>query len=339
MMKPTKLIFLLIVLFTLVLTGSIGITLLLFPPSSWEMLWESRVLNLPYPAFLGAGLLLAILFISLLVQGQWKLAGEKLEARLDEAMEGKPTTAQTKDGLLLKIEQLQEKLAKQTQRTRQIATEKASEREKSLQEVVVQERTRLARELHDSVSQQLFAASMLTAAINEGSELDEETRRQFALVEKMINQSQLEMRALLLHLRPAALKGKSLQAGMNELLSELKEKVPLHIETSIEAVTLDKGAEDHLFRILQEAVSNSLRHANANELKVQLLEREEKVILQITDDGRGFRVDESAYGSYGLSTMKERAEEVGGTLRVVSVPGEGTRIDVQMPMFAEGGTQ
>lgn len=338
MIRTRKLIVMLSLLFTAALAAVGGITLLLFPRSSWGILWEITVFQLPYPAFLGAVLLFVILFISLMVQGQWKKASEQIGRKLDQAMEGKQPASESKDELLQKIEKLQDMLAKQTQRTRQIASEKTSAREKSLQEVVVQERTRLARELHDSVSQQLFAASMLAAAINESSELDGETKQQFALVEKMINQSQLEMRALLLHLRPAALKGKSLQEGMNELLSELKQKVPLDVETAIESVELDKGVEDHLFRILQEAVSNSLRHASAAQMKVSLMERDQKVILQVTDDGKGFRVDESTYGSYGLASMKERAEEVGGRFRVVSVPGEGTKIDVQIPIFAEGVT-
>ena len=83
------------------------------------------------------------------------------------------------------------------------------------------------------------------------------------MVEQMIHQSQLEMRALLLHLRPVALKGKNLQEGMKELLVELAQKVPLDIEWKIEDMSLDKGIEDHLFRILQESVSNTLRHAKA----------------------------------------------------------------------------
>nr|WP_090841806.1 sensor histidine kinase [Alkalicoccus daliensis] len=335
-MTPTKLVMLLSMLFTAAFLVVAGITLLLFPPPVWSILWMTSVYGLPYPAFLAAVLIMVTLFTGLIVQAQWKKTAEQVGRRLDDAMKGTMPEITSKDTLLQKIDQLQEKLAKQTQRSQQIASEKASEREKSLQEVVVQERTRLARELHDSVSQQLFAASMLAAAINETNELNGETKKQFALVEKMINQSQLEMRALLLHLRPAALKGKSLQEGMQELLSELKQKVPLSVETTIEEVVLDKGVEDHLFRILQEAVSNSLRHADAGEMKVTLLQRDKKAILQVIDNGKGFKVEGSAYGSYGLSTMKERAEEVGGTLRIVSVPGEGTRIDVQIPILVEG---
>ncbi|MCG2963560.1 sensor histidine kinase, partial [Escherichia coli] len=83
--------------------------------------------------------------------------------------------------------------------------------------------------------------------------------KQLKMVEEMINQSQLEMRALLLHLRPAALKGKSLQEGITELLLELAQKVPMELKWNVEEFLLDKGVEDHLFRIAQESVSNALR--------------------------------------------------------------------------------
>jgi two-component system, NarL family, sensor histidine kinase LiaS len=306
--------------------------LVLFPPVWRAVLLEESFFGVPY-LLLTAGILISVILLSgLLIHSQWKHYRTFLDEKTEQAlqMQLEPPSAKDEEHLR-KLYELQEKTIRQTQRLRQITTEKAAEREKSLHEVVLQERTRLARELHDSVSQQLFAASMLTAAINE-TETDNRAREQFQLVEKMINQSQLEMRALLLHLRPAALKGKSLKEGMEELLGELQQKVPVSVESRLEEVELDKGVEDHLFRILQEAVSNSLRHAEAEEMKVVLLSRDGKVILQVSDNGRGFIVEEEAPGSYGMTTMKERAEEVGGTFKIVSVPGEGTRVEVQIPV-------
>src|SRR5690606_36376116 len=163
---------------------------------------------------------------------------------------------------------------------------RAVEREQSLQEVVLQERNRLARDLHDAVSQQLFAASMMMSAINEGNApQDAKLKKQLQMVERMIHQSQMEMRALLLHLRPVALKGKSLQEGVEELLMELTEKVSMKVEWKVESFTLDKGIEDQLYRILQEAVSNTLRHSNAEFLQVLLILRHDNIILRIVDDG------------------------------------------------------
>ena len=108
-------------------------------------------------------------------------------------------------------------------------------------------------------------------------------RKQLKLVEEMIHQSQLEMRALLLHLRPVALHDKTLQEGIQELLVELTQKVPMDITWKLETVTLDKGMEDHLFRIVQESISNTLRHAKAKSLEVLLMKRDDLLILR--DDG------------------------------------------------------
>lgn len=237
------------------------------------------------------------------------------------------------------MNQVQEKLRIQTEHVQKIATERATEREQSLQEVVEQERNRLARELHDSVSQQLFAASMLMSAINEaGPPEDPALNKQLNMVENMIHQSQLEMRALLLHLRPVALKGKSLQEGVEGLLKELTQKVPLEIDAKIEAFQVDKGVEDQLFRIFQESISNTLRHAKAENLQVLLLERDENIIMRVVDDGVGFQTEAVKTSSYGMQNMHERAYEVGGTLKIISLPNEGTRLEVKVPILRKEDT-
>jgi NarL family two-component system sensor histidine kinase LiaS len=179
---------------------------------------------------------------------------------------------------------------------------------------------------------------MLISAINEAKTISDNVQaKQLKLVEEMIHQSQLEMRALLLHLRPVALKGKSLQEGIQELLLELQQKVPMKIQWKIEHFSLDKGIEDHLFRILQESVSNTLRHAKATTLEVLLVKRDNLVILRVVDDGIGFDVEKTKTGSYGLQNMHERAVEIGGTLQIVSVPNQGTRLEVRVPLLSLEG--
>jgi NarL family two-component system sensor histidine kinase LiaS len=229
---------------------------------------------------------------------------------------------------------IQKHIADQAKISQKLANEKAEDIESRMQEIISQERNRLARELHDSVSQQLFAASMMMSAINE-TQQDQEGRqaKQLKMVEEMIHQSQLEMRALLLHLRPAALKGKTLQEGIEELLVELLQKVALEIDWKVENFPLDKGVEDHLFRILQEAVSNTLRHAKSHNLEVLLIQRDEYAILRVADDGVGFNVEETKAGSYGLQNMYERAAEVGGSMKIISVKNKGTRLEVKVPIM------
>src|SRR5699024_7447362 len=155
------------------------------------------------------------------------------------------------------------------------------------------------------------------------------------MVEKMIQQSQLEMRALLLHLRPVQLKGKHLQEGIDDLIKELMSRLPIELEHQIEQFPIDKGVENQLFRILQEAVSNTLRHAEAKTLKITLIKREGFIIMRIIDDGIGFDMTEINTSSYGLDTMNERSEELGGSFKVVSLPNRGTRIEVKIPTIHE----
>jgi len=211
-----------------------------------------------------------------------------------------------------------------------IIDERAEAQDKLIQERIIQERQRLARELHDSVSQQLFAASMLLSAITESNE-DAVAQKPILQVERIVQQAQLEMRALLLHLRPAALNNKSLAEGLEELLVELREKVLFDIRFRLEEVTLSKGAEDHLFRIAQETLSNTLRHAQATEVDVLFVERDGLAIFRVQDNGVGFKDSDGKGGSYGLQNVKERAIEIGGTCKIVSVPSQGTIVEVKLP--------
>ncbi|WLR51163.1 sensor histidine kinase [Bacillus tianshenii] len=316
-----------------------------FPIPDWTLLWERELLDVPF----------AVLALSLsgvtgigfgLVSGTyWRKQLELISSALQQLEQGRnlytEEISQSPDlsDIWKRMTKIQQQMTKQTKLSQKLANEKAEEQERQLQQVVSQERNRLARELHDSVSQQLFAASMMMSAINESEPVSDAQGKQLKMVENMIHQSQLEMRALLLHLRPVALKGKSLQEGIQEILVELSQKVPLDIEWKIEPIPLDKGVEDHLFRILQESVSNTLRHAQAASLKVLLIERDEVIIMRIVDDGIGFDVEEAKAGSYGLQNMQERAIEIGGSLKIVSLKNKGTRLEVKVPILSREGDE
>ncbi|RBW71137.1 sensor histidine kinase [Bacillus taeanensis] len=320
------------------------ITFLTFPLEDVSSLLEVELFEIPYVIIVlmvtcGIGLIIGIAYGGFLRQTFYSI-----ESELNALLKGQKISSKEANNIKefaaihSHILEIKAKIDQLTEYSQRLATEKATTREKSLQEVVVQERNRLARELHDSVSQQLFAASMMISAINESNPPQETvTKKQLSMVETMIHQSQSEMRALLLHLRPVALKGKSLQEGIESLLSELTQKVPMKIETKIETLQLEKGIEDHLFRILQEALSNTLRHAHASLLNVILIERDETVIMRVVDNGVGFDSDERKTSSYGLQTMHERALEVGGTLKIISLKNQGTQLEVKIPHRKKGG--
>ncbi len=208
----------------------------------------------------------------------------------------------------------------------------------SKEELIKEERHRIARELHDSVSQQLFAATMMLSALNEGvSDLDipEVVEKQIQMIVNIINTSQSEMRALLLHLRPINLESKSLKQGIEMLLNELQTKINIELIWHVEDIQLPSSVEDNLFRIVQELLSNTLRHAKAKSLEVYLKKIDKTVLLRVVDDGQGFDMSNSKVGSYGLNNIKERVDGMGGTSRIVSFIGQGTSIEIKIPVLEE----
>jgi NarL family two-component system sensor histidine kinase LiaS len=315
-----------------------------FPLKDWSGLWDMHVMGIPFVIFIPAFSISLGVILGALSGVFWRRQFQLIDHSLHQLEEGRQPEVKAKPSITEiqtianRIEKIGKQMSEQAKLSQRLATEKVEDQESRIQEIIEQERNRLARELHDSVSQQLFAASMMMSAINETKQVSENDReaKQLKMVEEMIHQSQLEMRALLLHLRPAALKNKSLEEGIEELLIELSQKVTMDIKWKLESFPLDKGVEDHLFRILQESISNTLRHAKANVLEVLLIKRDDLVILRIVDDGIGFEVEAAKAGSYGMQNMHERALEIGGTLKVISVKNKGTRLEVKVPVRING---
>jgi two-component system, NarL family, sensor histidine kinase LiaS len=314
-----------------------------FPLSNWSELWERDIADIPFLLFIPAVSVASGIFFGLLTGLFWRrnlLSIDRLLHQLEEGVAIELIDSNVcveVESIFKRIERIYKQMTEKAKVSQRMVTEKVEDQEQRIQEIISQERNRLARELHDSVSQQLFAASMMMSAINETRpKIDDRETKQLKMVEEMIHQSQLEMRALLLHLRPVALKGKTLQEGIAELLIELSQKVTMEIQWKVEDIILDKGIEDHLFRILQESVSNTLRHSKANRLEVLLIKRDDLVIMRVVDDGVGFEVEGDKAGSYGMQNMHERAVEVGGTLKVISVKDKGTRLEVKVPITNKG---
>jgi NarL family two-component system sensor histidine kinase LiaS len=122
------------------------------------------------------------------------------------------------------------------------------------------------------------------------------------------------------------------------LVEEMKAKVPVNIALEMEEdLPLNKGVENHLFRIVQEALSNTLRHSKATKMDIVLQRRGDTVRLGIRDNGIGFDTQIKKHASYGMTNMEERVNELGGSLNIASAPGKGTRIEIRVPLMAEGG--
>jgi len=223
----------------------------------------------------------------------------------------------------------------QTRRLQRLADEKEQLVSQARDAGMLAERQRLARELHDAVSQQLFALTMTAAAArrqlhSNPAQVEVSLQR----LEDAAQQAQKEMRALLLQLRPVELTEEPLASAIESLVSEIEARGLLACRAELDPdLELSPSTAANLLRIFQEAVTNTLRHGQAKNLEVRLFQEADTIRLVIVDDGVGFDLEEARKRkvSLGITAMQERAQECGGQVKIVSVPGWGTRISVQVP--------
>mgnify|MGYP001270253429 CR=1 FL=1 len=329
--------------FIITIPATVIFTVHTFTDLSFSDLREQKsFFNIPYFDYVIGGSLLIVIILGSIYGSSLYLRHKKIEKGLQKIINSEPlfkNEAEKKknsDILFSLMAEIEADKQDRMRRIRRLATELATRETEDVETILEKERSRLARELHDSVSQQLFAASMLLSSMTEQDHAENPVvEQQLKQVEQMIQQSQLEMRALLLHLRPIALKNSSLKEGIEHFLLDLKQRVPIDITWKLEDIDIDKGMEDQLFRILQECISNSLRHAKAKKIDILYIERDDFAILRMVDDGVGFDTLSSQSKSYGITNIKERAYEIGGIARVVSLEDYGTKIEIKVPTLRE----
>ena len=195
---------------------------------------------------------------------------------------------------------------------------------------VLEERARLARELHDAVTQTVLSASLLADSTVRASEEGRAIATQDLIkLRQLLRGAVDETRTLLLEMRPAAAQDQTLGqllAPMAEVgRSRSRAKVNLRVEGDR---VLPEQVTTHLRRIAQQALNNSIRHAEAETVNVDLVCDPDGVALRITDDGRGFDVERIPAGHHGLGIMRERAQEIGAVLEVHSTMDGGTEVSV-----------
>jgi NarL family two-component system sensor histidine kinase LiaS len=194
--------------------------------------------------------------------------------------------------------------------------------------VSVEERNRLARELHASVKQQVFGAAMQISTAQTLIERDAAAARiHLAEADRLTRLVQQELTSLIRELRPAALEGKGLAQALREYVVQWSRHTSIAADMRVQGErALPLAVEQELFRVAQEALANVARHSQAAAANVYLFYENDSVMLTISDNGRGFH-PASAYGKgVGLISMRERTEAVGGSLQITSQPGEGARI-------------
>ncbi len=198
----------------------------------------------------------------------------------------------------------------------------------------LQERQRLARELHDSVSQALYGISLGAHTAREA--LESEPDQAMASMEYVIALAEAglaEMRALIFELRPESLETEGLVAALTKQVAVLRARYKLTVDVDLDnEPDLALETKHALYRIAQEALHNIIKHAHASSVVLRLAKQNNEIILEVRDDGRGFDTAGPFPGHLGLCSMQERVAKIGGTLTVESTPGRGTCIDVRVPM-------
>jgi signal transduction histidine kinase len=197
---------------------------------------------------------------------------------------------------------------------------------------VVEERQRLARDLHDAVKQQVFASAMLVAAARDQLQNNpQQVETTLAVVERINHQAQHELASIIHELRPAALTQHDLAGALTGLCHDWASRTGIVITTHIqEDIALDSSAEEACFRVAQEALANSARHSSASEADVRLSREKQIVRLAINDNGHGFDVTGCDAKGLGLHTMRERVAGVGGALHITST-ADGTSVEAILP--------
>lgn len=216
-----------------------------------------------------------------------------------------------------------------------VTVENARLRQQAEQAAVLHERERLARELHDSVTQSLYSLNLLAAAgltMVEGQEW-EAIQHNFSRIGQMAQQALKEMRLLVYELRPLDLEQEGLVGALHRRLSTVEGRAQVTVRlVADELPRLPSPVETALYRVAQEALNNALKHAAATAITVSLQLEGQQVVLEIADNGIGFDPNASdAREGVGLASMTERIAPLGGTLEVRSTPEAGTRVIATVP--------
>jgi NarL family two-component system sensor histidine kinase LiaS len=215
--------------------------------------------------------------------------------------------------------------------------------EEAVRGAALEERARLARDLHDTVTQQLFVLAMRAAAARKRLErLGGDAAGlvpELGVLEELARGAHSQTRDLILQLRPTTLEQQGLGPALAEYVTAAALKEGWRTHLSINPLLRVSGPTgENLFRVAQEALNNMAKHAQATSVWVSLADTPAGLLLRLRDDGRGFDLQaDVGPTAVGLVGMQERIEQLGGSLRIQSSPGEGAEVTVLLPRLSEGG--
>ena len=199
---------------------------------------------------------------------------------------------------------------------------------------VAEERQRLARELHDSISQLLYSLVLYAGAgrkvLRQGDL--QNTAEYLQRIDQTSQQALKEMRLMVYELRPSVFREEGLLGALNRRLQAVEKRTGMNAQLVVDGpIDLDEALELALYRITEEALNNTLKHGEATQVVIRITARSNWIDLEIRDDGKGFILQEAlAAGGLGLMGIRERVNHLGGSLEIVTSPGQGTLIHVRL---------
>ncbi|MCX2863533.1 CHASE3 domain-containing protein [Paucibacter sp. PLA-PC-4] len=219
---------------------------------------------------------------------------------------------------------LESEVHRRTEELTQLATHLQSARE--------DERSRLARELHDELGALLTAAKLDAARIK--PKLPPELQERLSHLNEALNSGIALKRRIIEDLRPSSLTHLGLLPALEIQAREFSERLEVPVLTELEAVPLSPRAELTIYRLVQEAFTNIAKYANASEIQVRLLNRDGRALVEVRDNGQGFDTKQQTLSSHGLLGMRYRVAAEGGQLMISSVRGQGTVLSASLPLPA-----
>ncbi|HYX51328.1 MAG TPA: sensor histidine kinase, partial [Ktedonobacteraceae bacterium] len=214
-----------------------------------------------------------------------------------------------------------------------IAIENARLYEQAQALAAIEERQRLARELHDSVSQALYGISLGVHTARMQLDRDpKQVAESLDYVLELADAALVEMRALIFELRPESLEIEGLVTALTKQAAALHARQGIMVQLDLgEEPDLPLKVKQDLYRVAQEALHNTVKHARASQVVLRLEQLNNVVIMEVHDDGRGFDATASFPGHIGLRSMHERVANLGGTFEIESLEGQGTTICIRIP--------
>jgi signal transduction histidine kinase len=220
-----------------------------------------------------------------------------------------------------------------------VVVESARLRRQAEQTAVIEERARLARDLHDSVTQLLYSVNLFASVGREAYRQNDmvQVNRCLAELSEIAQQALKEMRLMVYELRPSALEHDGLVGALQQRLDAVEGRAGVTAQLiATDILELPAPVEAVLYHVAQEALNNALKHARATVIKVHLQMQDGRIELQVTDNGSGFDLEAvNGRGGLGLVSMRERTEQLGGSLSVLSRPGQGTTVQVTLPAITQ----